>query len=112
MSTQTIIREESRIVTLINVFTVDKENQEALVDLLVHATEETMQNIDGFISANIHRSVDGKSVANYAQWKSRDAFLAMLQNPEAKPHMDAALALSNAPNAANLYEITSKHGSD
>ena len=38
-----------------------------LIDLLVEATEETMRHRDGFISANFHKSLDGRHVANYAQ---------------------------------------------
>lgn len=38
--------------TLINVFTVQPERARELADLLTAATEEVMQHIDGFISAN------------------------------------------------------------
>jgi heme-degrading monooxygenase HmoA len=52
-----------------------------------------MQHIDGFVSANIHKSLDGKRVVNYAQWRSREDFEAMLNNPEAGPHMKKAAGL-------------------
>ena len=45
--------------TLINVFTVEPERARQLADLLTAATEDMMQHIDGFISANIHLSTDG-----------------------------------------------------
>lgn len=76
--------------TLINVFSVDPSKQQELVDLLNAATEETMKNMPGFISANIHAGVDGKSVINYAQWKSKANFEEMMKNPEAQKHMDEA----------------------
>lgn len=88
-----IISKENRVVTLINVFIVKPENQQPLVDVLVRATKETMRNLPGFISASIHRSYDGANVVNYAQWRSREDFEAMRQNPEARPHMEAAAAL-------------------
>ena len=40
----TIISKDSAVVTLINVFTVEPENQQKLVDMLVEATEKTMKN--------------------------------------------------------------------
>ena len=48
--------------TLINVFTVQPERARELADLLTAATEDVMQHIDGFISANIHLSTDGTRV--------------------------------------------------
>ena len=54
------------VLTLINIFTVEPEKQQKLVALLIEATEQTMKNMPGFVSANIHRSLDGKKVVNYA----------------------------------------------
>ncbi len=82
------------ILTLINVFTVAPEKREALVALLIEATEQTMRHLPGFISANIHKSYDGRRVVNYAQWRSRDDFDAMLKNPKAIPHMKRAAELA------------------
>lgn len=82
------------LVTLINVFTVEPANQQRLVDVLVEATERTMKKMPGFISASIHKDVDGKRVVNYAQWRSRSDFQAMTKNEQARPHMDAAAQLA------------------
>jgi hypothetical protein len=60
----TTISNDNKLVTLINVFTVKSEKQQQLVDLLVHATDVAMKHVPGFISANIHRSLDGKKVVN------------------------------------------------
>ena len=79
----TSIHKDSNIITLINIFTVDPQNQQRLVDMLVEATEQIMNIQEGFISANIHKSLDGTKVVNYAQWKSRDTFEKMLNNPKA-----------------------------
>lgn len=64
----THITADKNVLTLINTFEVEPEKQQELVDLLIEATFDVMQHIDGFISANLHKSLDGKSVANYAQW--------------------------------------------
>ena len=83
-----------KILTLINVFTVDPQNQEKLLETLIDATETTMRRMHCFISASIHKSFDGTKVVNYAQWLSREDFEAMTKNPEAMPHMKACAALA------------------
>jgi quinol monooxygenase YgiN len=101
----TTISTEKNLVTLINVFTVTPENQQRLVDLLVEATQSIMRNQPGYISANIHKSLDGTRVTNYAQWRSQADYEAMLNNPEALVHMRAAsqLATSFEP---HLYGVS------
>lgn len=84
----------NNILTLINVFSVMPEKQNELVLLLTEATEQTMKHLPGFISASIHRSLDGLKVVNYAQWQSMADFEAMRKNPKAAPHMQAAAALA------------------
>ena len=95
------------VVTLINVFTVDPDNQRKLVDLLNAATDEVMKQMPGFVSANIHRSLDGWHVANYAQWRSEADFTAMLSNPAAREHMAAVSSIASAEPV--LYELVSTH---
>jgi quinol monooxygenase YgiN len=73
-------------VTLINVFTVEPGKQGELVQILHGEGDEAST----FVSANIHKSLDGTRVVNYAQWRSRDDFEAMVKNPEVAPHMKAA----------------------
>jgi quinol monooxygenase YgiN len=104
----TTIQQHSTCATLINVFTVEPDRARELVELLSVATEQTMKNVPGFISANIHLSTDGTRVVNYAQWESVDAFQQMLKNPAARTHMDscAELATSFEP---RLYTVESVH---
>ena len=99
----TTIKTDNEVVTLINVFTVEPEHQQRLVDLLVTATEAVIGKQPGFVSANIHKSLDGTRVANYAQWRSREDFEAMLANPEAAAHMRAAAQIARFD--AHLYEV-------
>jgi quinol monooxygenase YgiN len=86
---------QQSVMTLVNVFTVSPDKQLELANLLIRATEETMQKLPGFVSASIHRSLDGTKVINYAQWRSKADFEALKQNPEARPHMQAAAALAS-----------------
>jgi hypothetical protein len=63
MATSTI-DPDGRVITLVNVFTVEPNKQQRLVDLLINATEKVMSQQEGFISANIHKSLDGTRVVN------------------------------------------------
>jgi len=93
------------VVTLINVFTVAPENQQRLVDVLVDATQAVMRKQPAFVSANIHKSLDGTQVTNYAQWRSPEAFEAMLRNPEAAEHMKEAAGIAEKFEP-HLYEVS------
>ncbi len=100
----TTISTQQDVVTLINVFTVAPEDQRRLLDLLVEATESVMNRLPGFVSANLHTSIDGTKVTNYAQWRSREDFEAMLQNPEAMMHMREAGQIAERFEP-HLYEV-------
>jgi heme-degrading monooxygenase HmoA len=104
----TTISKLNQVVTLINTFTVKRERQAELVRLLDEATHEVMRHIDGFVSANIHKSLDGTRVANYAQWRDEAAFRAMQQNERAREHMGRAAALAETYEPI-LYEVSSIH---
>ncbi|HEY7416023.1 MAG TPA: antibiotic biosynthesis monooxygenase family protein [Ktedonobacteraceae bacterium] len=82
-----VIAPDSKVCTLINVFTVEPEKQQQLLDTLVEATDRVIRHLPGFISANFHKSIDGVRVTNYAQWEDEAALQAMLRNPEAMEHI-------------------------
>lgn len=107
MSDTVTIAADAPVVTLINSFTVDPADQERLIALLAEATDEVMRHRPGFISASFHRGLDGRTVANYAQWASRADFEAMLADPVAQQHMSAARALATV--TPLLYEVASVH---
>jgi len=90
-------------VTLINVFTVDPTRQKELVDLLARATETSVRHAPGFISARLHRSLDGTKVTMYAQWQSREAYQAMPQDPGPSPYLEQALAIATFD--PGMYEV-------
>lgn len=80
------IEKNRKLMTLVNVFTVSPDKQAELAALLVRATEETMRQLPGFISASIHRSVDGTKVVNDARWSSQADFAALKGNPPRRGH--------------------------
>jgi quinol monooxygenase YgiN len=81
-------------VTLINVFTVDPLNQERLIELLTRATETSVRHAPGFISANLHRSIDGTKVTMVAQWRSAEDYQAMRNDPAPLPFLQEALTIA------------------
>jgi antibiotic biosynthesis monooxygenase (ABM) superfamily enzyme len=89
----TTIKAENSMFTLVNVFTVDPENQQKVIEVLCDAVEQIINKLPGFISSNLHRSFDGKYVVNYVQWRSKEDFEAMLHDPKAIPHMWRVAAL-------------------
>jgi heme-degrading monooxygenase HmoA len=78
------------------------------MDVLVEATEVVMKHQPGYVSANIHKSLDGTRVTNYAQWRSQEAFEAMLEDPEANVHMKEAAKLAERFEP-HLYEVSFVH---
>ena len=97
------ITKEKKLITLINVFTVDPAKQQQLVDLLAQATESSVRHTPGFISASLHRSLDGGKVAMYAQWRSVEDYQAVRKNAAALPYMEQALALATFD--SGMYEV-------
>ncbi len=93
----------SNVVTLINVFTVDPANQQKLVELLTCATEDSVRHAPGFVSASLHRSLDGTKVTMYAQWRSVEAYQAMRQDPAPLPFLQEALTLATFE--PGMYEV-------
>jgi antibiotic biosynthesis monooxygenase (ABM) superfamily enzyme len=60
------IHADEQVITQINVFEVEPGNQDALAELLKEAIQR-VSGMPGWISASIHKSLDGKRVTNYAQ---------------------------------------------
>jgi quinol monooxygenase YgiN len=98
------ISTDNPVVTLINIFTVEPQHQQQVVNIL-EATRKVMQHVPGYVSASIHQSLDGLRVANYAQWESQETFAAMFHDPNVKEHMDELLKISTAD--PHLYELLS-----
>lgn len=95
---------QENLITLINVFTVLPEKQQHLIEVLNHASCEIMSEIPGFISATIHRSLNGTRVTNYAQWKSVEDIQRMLDNPAVTPHLQEIKDLAEKVEPM-LYEV-------
>jgi quinol monooxygenase YgiN len=99
----TTISKDNKILTLINVFTVDPVNQQKLLELLTLATENSVRKMQGFISSSLHRSIDGTKVTMYAQWQSVEDYQKMRNNPDASPYLSQALTIAKFE--SGMYEV-------
>jgi quinol monooxygenase YgiN len=63
--------------TFINTFRCAPENQATVVQLNVEIVERVAREFPGFVSATVHRSVDGTRVINYLQWRTAADLAAM-----------------------------------
>ncbi len=87
---------DSEQVTLVNVFTVDPRRQTELVEALDRATRDLFVSLPGFESANLHASLDGKRVINYAQWSSERQYKEALGRADVREHLAAAAGIAAA----------------
>src|SRR5581483_1324641 len=75
-------------ITLINIFQVEPEKQQQLIDIMIRTADQTVRYLPGFISAHLYRGLDGTRVANYVQWRSKEDLDRMRETPEMKKHID------------------------
>jgi heme-degrading monooxygenase HmoA len=101
-SNPTTISKNAALITIINKFSVEPNNQNIL---LKHLDDLRMivEKLTGFISANVHKSIDGTRVVSYAQWKSKENYQAVYTNLEAKNHLDEIKKISKFN--WNFYEV-------
>jgi len=107
-NTVTTIDPARPLLTLINVYEVAPEKQAQLVQVLADATEKVMRHQPGFVSVNIHTSIDGTRVVNYAQWASKEDFEGMMKRPEAQGRIKQFAALAKSVSPA-VYQVSSVH---
>ena len=79
------IHADERVITQINVFEVEPSNQDALVDLLTQAIQR-VSGIPGWISASVHKSLDGTRVTNYAQAVDHGAWEKIVARLQGEQH--------------------------
>jgi quinol monooxygenase YgiN len=88
---------------LINTFTVTPDDQERLTALLAQVTRESIVAAPGFLSATLHRSLDGRKVTMYARWRSAGDYAAMRQGGQSRDTLEAISTMATFEPA--MYEI-------
>ena len=71
----------SKFFTVMVIFSVSPEHQQ---EILNHCLEIAPVFADhpGFISQNVHRSLDGSQIVNYLQWRSRKHHEACMESQD------------------------------
>ena len=70
------------VTTLINILTVEPENQQKLIELLRDSTESVITRLDGWISTSFISATDQRHVVIYSQWRDLASVEAMRSNPD------------------------------
>jgi len=91
---ETTIRANDGTATLINIFTVEPQNQEKLVALLKDGTETSISKMTGWVSTNFFSSKDGRRVIVYSQWRKATDIEAMRQDAAMGPYLQRVGALA------------------
>jgi hypothetical protein len=97
-----VIVARSSVVTQINVFTVPEGGQQALIEFLTEAAKVASE-VPGWISASLHRSLDGTRVVNYAQSADPDAARRVVEHLRAKGLLEGNKKFGEAH--PGLYEV-------
>jgi quinol monooxygenase YgiN len=92
MSTTIAVTKE--VATLINVLTVEPENQQKLIELLRSNTENVVTGLDGWISTSFIAAKDQRHVVIYSQWRDFASVEAMRTNPEMIAYFPRIAALA------------------
>ncbi|HLB10918.1 MAG TPA: antibiotic biosynthesis monooxygenase, partial [Gemmatimonadaceae bacterium] len=66
-------------------------------------TESSVRHVPGFLSAALHRSLDGTKVTMYAQWRTVDDYQRMRERPDASPFLTEAMTIATF--APGIYEV-------
>jgi antibiotic biosynthesis monooxygenase (ABM) superfamily enzyme len=98
----TIIRANDGVITQINVFTVVPEKQQELIALLADAAAFA-SGVPGWVSASVHRSLDGTKVVNYAQSRDLNSAQNIINALREAGWLDRNKALGEAH--PGLYEV-------
>jgi hypothetical protein len=98
----TVIESDRGVITQINVFKVDPDNVDVLVDTL-KAAARTVTHIPGWMSISLHVSLDRTQVTNYAQCANQQAWDAVMEVIYANGYIDKLNEISQPQPC--LYEV-------
>ncbi len=88
-------------VVLINIFKCEPHRQDELLDHLA-ALARVQTGLPGFVSATLHRGLNGRTVANHAVWRSAADWKAMTRHPAVVQAMGPILSVATFE--PHLYE--------
>lgn len=74
-----IIDQFRSILTVLVQFEVPPEDSEKLLEEIKSFLQSEVKNHEGFISANLHLSLEKDQIVNYAQWRSKEDYEAFVE---------------------------------
>jgi quinol monooxygenase YgiN len=90
----TTIAVTKEVTTLINILTVEREDQSKLIELLRDNTENVVSTLDGWISTSFIAGKDQRQVVIYSQWRDLASVEAMRANPDMAAYFPRIRALA------------------
>jgi quinol monooxygenase YgiN len=91
---ETTIRVDQAVTTLVNVFTVEPDNQPKVLALLQEGVETMFSKMPGWISTNLLGSKNGRQVVVYSQWRDDKDIDAFRQDPRMQAYFQRIGALA------------------
>jgi heme-degrading monooxygenase HmoA len=88
-------------VVLINVYRCEPERLDTLMEHLT-VMVRAQRDLDGFVSATVHRGLNGRVAAVQAVWRSREDWKAMTRHPAVNQAMPPIMAIATFE--PHLYE--------
>jgi len=89
-----VIDQYRGILTVLVEFDVDPLDSEENVAHIKSFLDNVVRNQPGFISANLHTSLDKRKIINYAQWKNEADYQNFLNNIEVQKAGEKVLSLN------------------
>jgi heme-degrading monooxygenase HmoA len=102
------ISEKKRVVTQINVIDVEPGKDEELVALIIDRIR-FMSRQPGFVLASLHRSLNGKRMVNYVQWRDAESLRTAHHKPEFREKWPKFSQLTKDADP-ELYELVHAEG--
>ena len=90
----TTIEVTKKVTTLINILTVEPENQQKLIRLLRDNTESVVSSLEGWISTSFIAATDQRHVVIYSEWRNLASVEAMRANPDMVAYFPRIAALA------------------
>ncbi len=100
------------LLTVINIMKPDSNNKDNVLTLLKEGINETMRKQHGYISSNVHSSLDNEYIINYSQWKTGEDLQAAgeLVGSGGAPKMAQAFSLSSPD--YHPFQVTAQYKSN
>jgi heme-degrading monooxygenase HmoA len=75
-----VISNDTKAIELINIITVEPEDQQAMVDTVSEILEDIAEKQPGFVSFKVYKSLDRTRVAYFIRWRSQNEGLAWFED--------------------------------